>query len=76
MMLIASWSFTIIHQIFTLLNIYSVTLGEIELDLLDNAFKDQYHITFSLIILYISSVCYMALHDLAFPCTANPAWYV
>lgn len=70
-MLIASWSVTIIHQIFTLLNIYSFTLGQIELDLLDNTFRDQYHITLSLIILHISSVFYMALHGLAFLCTAN-----
>lgn len=41
MILIASWSVTIVHQLFILLNIYSFTLGEIELDLLDNAFKDQ-----------------------------------
>lgn len=38
-------------------------LRKIELDLLD---CDQYHITFSLIILCISSVCYTSLHSLVF----------
>lgn len=46
-------------------------LKEIELDLLDNHFSDQYHITFSLIILYVSSICYMVPCGLVFLCTAN-----
>lgn len=57
------------------LNIYAFTLREIELDLLDNLFSDQYHITFSLIVLYISSVHCMALCGLLFLCTANLTQY-